>query len=119
MRARHEEFAVALPERERTRGSVARMTFSRRSLIQSGALALVAGSSFSQVITAASPAAARGRAPRRPFTGYGELVSDPNGLLDLPKGFAYRVFSREGDPLSTSGVVPASHDGMAAFSAGF
>jgi secreted PhoX family phosphatase len=95
------------------------MTFSRRSLIKSGALALVAGSSFAQVITAATPSAARGRGPRRPFTGYGDLVADPNGLLDLPKGFSYRVFSREGDPLSTSGLVPASHDGMAAFSAGF
>lgn len=50
--------------------------------------------------------------------GYGELVADPGGLLDLPKGFQYRVFSREGDALSKSGVVPSSHDGMAAFPAG-
>jgi hypothetical protein len=25
--------------------------------------------------------------------GYGELVPDPGGLIDLPKGFQYRVIS--------------------------
>jgi secreted PhoX family phosphatase len=50
-------------------------------------------------------------------TGYGPLVPDPNGLLDLPKGFRYSVLSREGDPMhSGEGLVPANHDGMAAFS---
>ncbi|MEU9140908.1 alkaline phosphatase PhoX [Streptomyces sp. NPDC048404] len=48
--------------------------------------------------------------------GYGPLVPDPNGLLDLPKGFRYRVLSREGDRLrSGEGLVPSNHDGMAAF----
>ncbi|WP_367320243.1 alkaline phosphatase PhoX [Streptomyces sp. HUAS ZL42] len=48
-------------------------------------------------------------------TGYGPLVPDPNGLLDLPKGFRYRVLSREGDPLrSGEGPVPSNHDGMTA-----
>ncbi|MFF9177549.1 alkaline phosphatase PhoX [Streptomyces sp. NPDC014793] len=49
-------------------------------------------------------------------TGYGPLVPDPNGLLDLPKGFRYTVLSREGDQLrSGEGPVPSNHDGMAAF----
>ncbi len=49
-------------------------------------------------------------------TGYGPLVPDPKGLLDLPKGFRYRVLSREGDPLrSGEGTVPSNHDGMSAF----
>ncbi|MBB5936078.1 alkaline phosphatase PhoX [Streptomyces zagrosensis] len=49
-------------------------------------------------------------------SGYGPLIPDPNGLLDLPKGFRYRVLSREGDPLrSGEGKVPSNHDGMAAF----
>lgn len=48
-------------------------------------------------------------------TGYGPLVPDPKGLLDLPEGFSYRVLSREGDQLrSGEGLVPSNHDGMAA-----
>ncbi|MEU9216057.1 PhoX family protein [Streptomyces sp. NPDC048376] len=49
-------------------------------------------------------------------TGYGPLVPDPDGLLDLPRGFRYRVLSREGDRLrSGEGPVPSNHDGMSAF----
>ncbi|MFJ2114267.1 alkaline phosphatase PhoX [Streptomyces sp. NPDC087850] len=49
-------------------------------------------------------------------SGYGPLITDPDGLLDLPKGFRYQVLSREGDPLrSGEGLVPSNHDGMAAF----
>ncbi len=48
--------------------------------------------------------------------GYGPLVPDPDGLLDLPRGFRYKVLSREGDRLrSGEGPVPSNHDGMAAF----
>jgi uncharacterized protein len=48
--------------------------------------------------------------------GYGPLVPDPAGLLDLPRGFSYAVISREGDELrSGQGRVPSRHDGMAAF----
>lgn len=50
-----------------------------------------------------------------PFNGYGKLVKDPKGMLDLPKGFRYHVFSKENDALTTGGVVPSSHDGMGAF----
>ncbi|MGV9314190.1 alkaline phosphatase PhoX [Streptomyces sp. NPDC003691] len=58
----------------------------------------------------AGTAAAHGRG------GYGPLVPDPAGLLDLPEGFRYRVLSREGEPLrSGEGLVPGNHDGMAAF----
>ncbi|QNP69563.1 DUF839 domain-containing protein [Streptomyces roseirectus] len=47
--------------------------------------------------------------------GYGPLIPDPKGLLDLPEGFCYRVLSREGDPLrSGEGTVPSNHDGMTA-----
>jgi secreted PhoX family phosphatase len=47
--------------------------------------------------------------------GYGALVEDPGGLIDLPEGFQYRVISKEGTPLSSGGKVPGDHDGMAAF----
>ncbi|CAM5359857.1 alkaline phosphatase PhoX [Streptomyces atroolivaceus] len=57
-----------------------------------------------------------GTAEARGHSGYGPLLPDPDGLLDLPKGFRYRVLSREGDPLSSGeGLVPSNHDGMAAF----
>ncbi|MGY3520694.1 alkaline phosphatase PhoX [Micromonospora sp. PTRAS2] len=47
--------------------------------------------------------------------GYGPLVADPAGLLDLPRGFRYRVLSRERGT-APAGVAPSSFDGMAAFS---
>lgn len=48
-------------------------------------------------------------------TGYGPLIPDPNGLLDLPRGFQYRAFSRTGEVMSNNSMVPGGHDGMAAF----
>ncbi len=47
--------------------------------------------------------------------GYGSLVPDPRGLLDLPKGFQYRAFSRTGEKMNDGNLVPGDHDGMAAF----
>lgn len=47
--------------------------------------------------------------------GYGPLIPDPNGLLDLPPGFQYRAFSRTGDTMGDGSPVPGGHDGMAAF----
>lgn len=89
------------------------MRMDRRSFV-SGATAFVAAGSMGQMIAAASPARAR----RSTFRGYGELVQDPDGVIDLPQGFQYSTFSREGDPLTRAGIVPSDHDGMAAFSAG-
>lgn len=43
---------------------------------------------------------------------YGPLVADPGGLIDLPKGFSYRVLSRLGEPMSDGGRVPDAADGM-------
>lgn len=54
--------------------------------------------------------------PTAPRGGYGPLVRDPEGLLDLPEGFRYTVLSREGEQLrSGEGRVPGRFDGMAAF----
>ncbi len=49
--------------------------------------------------------------------GYGPLVKDPDGLLDLPAGFRYSVLSRTGERMSDGYLVPGAHDGMAAFRA--
>ncbi|CAM5694759.1 alkaline phosphatase PhoX [Streptomyces badius] len=86
-----------------------RTTATRRQVLAgSGAAAAIAFTgAFSELF--AGTAAARGH------HGYGPLVPDPDGLLDLPKGFRYRVLSREGEPLrSGEGPVPGNHDGMAA-----
>ena len=40
------------------------------------------------------------------FDGYGPLVPDPEGLLDLPEGFSYRLLSSLGDVMSDGGTVP-------------
>jgi uncharacterized protein len=47
--------------------------------------------------------------------GYGALVEDPGGVLDLPPGFQYRVISEQGTRLSNGAPVPGDFDGMAAF----
>lgn len=46
---------------------------------------------------------------------YGPLLPDPGGLLDLPKGFSYRVISRLGDTMTDGGRVPDAADGMGCF----
>ena len=49
---------------------------------------------------------------------YGELVADPAGILDLPRGFSYRILSRLGDLMSDGGRVPDNADGMGCFDLG-
>jgi len=86
--------------------------YSRREMLSRGAL--VAGAGI------LGPSALAGCTdleppPRRRPTGYGPLVPDRQGLLDLPRGFSYRILSEAGDPLPGGGRVPGKHDGMAAF----
>lgn len=47
--------------------------------------------------------------------GYGPLGPDPAGLIDLPRGFSYRIVSRFGDAMSDGRVVPDRADGMGCF----
>ena len=53
-----------------------------------------------------------------PTAGYGPLVTDPAGRLDLPAGFGYRVISTKGTEMADGLLVPGAADGMAAFPAG-
>lgn len=52
------------------------------------------------------------------FAGYGGLVVDPAGLIDLPPGFSYRVISSLGDAMTDGGTVPDRADGMGCFDLG-
>ncbi len=47
--------------------------------------------------------------------GYGPLIPDPAGLLDLPEGFSYQVISALGDRMDDGGSVPDHADGMGCF----
>jgi secreted PhoX family phosphatase len=94
------------------------MTTTRRSFIKSGSLFLTATGSFASIVLSAAPTNARASKRCSAHPGYGALVPDPAGILDLPAGFSYRLLSASGEALSDGGVVPSSHDGMAAFSAG-
>ncbi|MFD5557265.1 alkaline phosphatase PhoX [Streptomyces sp. NPDC127068] len=87
----------------------------RRVLARTGALGL--GIAFAGNLSELFAGEASARTPAGLGNdGYGPLVPDPQGLLDLPRGFRYRVLSREGEPLrSGEGPVPGNHDGMAAF----
>jgi secreted PhoX family phosphatase len=90
------------------------MTVSRRDfLVRTGVAGLTIGMAGSvEALFTANPAAGA----RGPQQGYGPLVPDPRGIIDLPKGFSYRILSREGQPMqSGAGLVPSRHDGMGSF----
>ena len=50
--------------------------------------------------------------------GYGPLLADPLGLLDLPAGFTYRIISTAGERMSDGFVVPDNFDGMGCIALG-
>jgi secreted PhoX family phosphatase len=49
------------------------------------------------------------------FAGYGPLEVDPDGILDLPAGFTYKIISSQGEPMADGLIVPGKFDGMCAF----
>lgn len=92
---------------------------SRRDLLKmggAGAVALTVGSTLSLPFSAEQAQAKSGKGPKSGMAGYGPLVKDPGGLLDLPRGFQYRIISEEGNNLSDGRPIPGNFDGMAAFS---
>lgn len=46
---------------------------------------------------------------------FGDLVEDPQRIIDLPPGFSYQVISRVGDVMDDQLLVPGAPDGMATF----
>lgn len=47
--------------------------------------------------------------------GYGRLKKDPNKILNLPKGFSYKIISQRGEKMSDGLLVPGLGDGMGSF----
>jgi uncharacterized protein len=92
-------------------------TLPRRKFLLGAGGGVAGALTFSGSLATVLGSAAGARAPGqgRP-AGYGPLVPDPAGLLDLPAGFRYVAFSQVGtDVLDDGRPVPGSHDGMAAF----
>ena len=84
------------------------MDLSRRQFHHS-----VTASAFAGLLASADAAAIA--QPRGEGAGYGPLVPDPGGILDLPRGFSYRVISALGEPMDDGEPVPDAADGMGAF----
>lgn len=53
-----------------------------------------------------------------PFEGYGPLIEDPDGIIDLPAGFSYTILAEEGETMSDGATRPGIPDGMETYDAG-
>jgi len=49
---------------------------------------------------------------QKSITAYGKLIKDPNGLIDLPEGFSYKVISALNEAMADGLPVPDRADGM-------
>lgn len=81
------------------------MKISRRTFGAAGIAALAFGGY-------ARAALAAGETYINQVEGYGRLVADPKGFLDLPQGFSYSVISSAGEAMADGFVVPDHFDGM-------
>ena len=94
------------------------MRLSRRQFFQRGFVAAGAFSglaSFLRTGWAAEAATETATGETAVMPGFGPLVADPAGILDLPAGFSYRVISRAGERTDMGYTVPGQFDGMGAF----
>lgn len=87
------------------------MTLTRRAFLARGG-AFAAGFAGLHTLLRDRPVSA---AAAIPADGYGPLIPDPAGILDLPEGFSYHVISKAGEEMDDGLLVPGLHDGMAAF----
>src|SRR5919112_4756214 len=83
---------------------------SRRSFVRGAAAAMLVSAGGG--LTALGAREAEGKPVER-VEGYGPLV--PMGALALPRGFSYKVISRQGDPMDDGNLTPGIFDGMGAF----
>ena len=85
------------------------MLSSRRAFLQSAAAVTIGFHGLQRLL-----AGGTADAPP-PADGFGPLEPDPQGILDLPRGFSYQVISRVGESMEDGLLVPGKPDGMAAF----
>ncbi len=98
------------------------MTLSRRELLRNSALTgafIASGAAFSGFASGVAGAGTN-------TSGYGPLVPDPAGILDLPRGFRYTILQKGGDGnladatryTGTDIPVAGDADGAASFAIG-
>ena len=90
------------------------MRLDRRTLVASAAAASAFGG-LARNVAAQATAATGAETYINQVVGYGPLKADPNGLLDLPEGFSYRVISQGGETMADGLLVPGQFDGMGCF----
>lgn len=83
---------------------------SRRQFIKSSGMATIGFMGLNQFI---NPLIAQ--ASTSPVLGYGPLQKDPEGILNLPKGFSYKIISKMGEKMDDGLLLPGAPDGMGAF----
>ncbi|MGL4512425.1 MAG: alkaline phosphatase PhoX [Lacipirellulaceae bacterium] len=91
------------------------MDTSRRQFLQTSAAYAAGFAGLRSLLLPGEAWGATAASTGAPGIGYGALVADPAGLLDLPKGFRYRVISRTGDLMDDGLLVSSAPDGMATF----
>jgi secreted PhoX family phosphatase len=90
------------------------MALTRRQFVRAAAVS--AGfAGLNQYLSAQAPASIGPQPYLDEVEGYGPLVADPKRILDLPRGFSYRILSHTGNTMDDGFLVPGAPDGMAAF----
>lgn len=84
---------------------------SRRNFIKTSGIATIGFLGLSHFL---SPSFA-GKYSMAKEVGYGPLLTDAAGILNLPKGFSYQIISRKGERMDDGFLVPGRADGMGAF----
>ncbi|UIP07680.1 DUF839 domain-containing protein [Erythrobacter sp. SDW2] len=79
---------------------------------------LATGSAFAALVASGCQTRGATGSGLESATGYGPLVPDPEGLIDLPQGFTYRIVSKLGDAMDDGLTVPDDADGMGCFDLG-
>ncbi len=87
---------------------------SRRRFLKNAGIATVG---FAGLQTFLASCTSNGVIKTKPnaFEKYGPLKKDPNGIINLPKGFKYRIIAKTGDKMSDGFFHPDKPDGMATF----
>lgn len=49
------------------------------------------------------------------YRRYGPLRKDPDGIMDLPEGFSYKIITRRGEQMADGFLSPGRNDAMATF----